>query len=139
MKALKPGEHFIFADDRTRFLMSFPAEPRSLQVLTVVSVELDSEIVRFKYLNGDTDFLYFNDECKAVLIKHPYNNFRKNVVCENCGKGHGDHYPGIDARTNGIECLRHGSKESFVPNEYSLKSLHPEAYEQEDFFASLGL
>lgn len=147
---LEPGEKFIWADDYTRDFMCADENPEVLQVLTAVKHEDtdtcydDERIIRFTQLNGHPDYLYYNKNCRVIVIDRANDLFAYGVKCDNCGVRYGSHYCNGDARKSGIRCQSGLSEEWFVPNQKSLWDFHREvmspAYKTgEDFFSSIGL
>lgn len=148
VRDLIPGDHFVWADDKTRERMN-AKDNNILQVLEVVENGLDESYDMFRrirvrrldgternlYYDGPRNLYYDGPEVAVRMDDHcaPIN---LDVLCK-CGNTAGEHYPGVDLRTQGWRC-ENGEEKWFVPDENSLREKY--SWPGEDrFFAELGL
>jgi hypothetical protein len=141
---LEYGDRFIWFDDETRVQMAVRCDYSRLQVLKLVDIGPDQ--IWYQTLDGYQHTLYHTAGNKVMIVPDDSGpmsvsdidmNFA--VRCSGCGKTYGDHYTGSGAWFDGICCDEKRSGKWFVPLESSLREFHPEEFESEDFFSSLGL
>ena len=138
------GDRFIWLDDETRRNMAVHFDRDRLQVLKLV--DIDSDKITYETLAGVQDILYYLPSSMVIIIPDDSGpmsvtdiDMNFSVRCIQCQKNYGGHYTGRGSWIDGICCGEQRSGKWFVPFEDDLRKYHPEAFEGEDFFASLGL
>ena len=141
---LEVGDHFIWATHQTRVfaVINFGSDLQVLKCLNITADRLPGGIfshkLHYRRLDRTENFVRVSEGCHVAVINKSCSNFDPMVTCIQCGKSSGAHFPGVDARTEGIQCNYRGSGSHFVPHEPLLRKYHKFPAE-EDFFASLGL
>lgn len=138
------GDRFIWLDDETRRNMAVHFDRDRLQVLKLV--DMDSEKITYETLAGVRDILYYLSSSMVIIIPDDSGIMNVSAIdmnfavrCSQCKKNYGSHYTGKGSWTDGICCGEARSGKWFVPLEEDLRKYHPEVFDVEDFFASLGL
>jgi hypothetical protein len=137
---LKPGEEFIWGDDRTR--KNLVVNLDYLGPLICTDVDTENDVIHFLPADAAKEDMRYYEDCSTALV---VDTSRESLVdfavtCQSCLRKYGSH-AGLDCQS---ESKGEYSGGFFVPSDLDMVKYHPEYAHMfgaavEDFFSSIGL